>query len=47
LSVTYGTDRWFFPCSPVSSTNKTDQHDIPVADILLIVALNTKVYAEL
>jgi hypothetical protein len=30
------TGRWF---SPVSSTNKTDRHDI--ADILLKVALNT------
>jgi hypothetical protein len=30
------TGRWF---SPVSSTNKTDRHDI--AEILLKVALNT------
>ena len=30
------TDRWF---SPVSSTNKTDRHDI--TEILLKVALNT------
>jgi hypothetical protein len=30
------TGRWFFP---VSSTNKTDRHDI--AEILLNVALNT------
>jgi hypothetical protein len=29
----------FFPCSPVSSTNKTDRHDI--SEILLKVALNT------
>ena len=31
--------RLLSPCSPVSSTNKTDQHDI--AEILLKVALNT------
>jgi hypothetical protein len=30
---------WFSPGSPVSSTNKTDRHDI--AKILLKVALNT------
>ena len=30
---------WFFPSTPVSSTNKTDRHDI--AEILLKVALNT------
>ena len=29
----------FFPGSPVSSTNKTDRHDI--SEILLKVALNT------
>ena len=29
----------FFPCIPVSSTNKTDRHDI--TEILLKVALNT------
>jgi hypothetical protein len=29
----------FFPGNPVSSTNKTDRHDI--AEILLKVALNT------
>jgi hypothetical protein len=34
------TDRWFSPGTPVSSTNKTDRHDI--AEILLKVALNTK-----
>jgi hypothetical protein len=33
------TDRWFSPGPPVSSTNKTDRHDI--AEILLKVALNT------
>jgi len=31
--------RWFSPGPPVSSTNKTDSHDI--AEILLKVALNT------
>jgi hypothetical protein len=31
--------RWFSPGSPVSSTNKTDRHDI--TEILLKVALNT------
>jgi hypothetical protein len=30
---------WFSPGSPVSSTNKTDYHDI--TEILLKVALNT------
>jgi hypothetical protein len=33
------TGRWFSPRTPVSSTNKTDRHDI--AKILLKVALNT------
>jgi hypothetical protein len=33
------TGRWVSPGSPVSSTNKTDRHDI--AEILLSVALNT------
>ena len=33
------TGQWFFPGSPVSSTNKTDRHDI--AEILLKVALST------
>jgi hypothetical protein len=31
--------QWFSPGTPVSSTNKTDLHDI--AEILLKVALNT------
>ena len=31
--------RWFSPGSPISSTNKTDRHDI--TEILLKVALNT------
>jgi hypothetical protein len=31
--------QWFSPCSPVSSTNKTNRHDI--SEILLKVALNT------
>jgi hypothetical protein len=33
------TGRWFSPGTPVSSTNKTDRHDI--IEILLNVALNT------
>jgi hypothetical protein len=32
------TDRWFSPRPPVSSTDKTDRHDI--TEILLKVALN-------
>jgi hypothetical protein len=32
-------DRWLSPGTPVSSTNKTDRHDI--TEILLKVALNT------
>ena len=31
--------RWFSPCTPVSSANKTDRHDI--TEILLKAALNT------
>ena len=33
------TGRWFSLCTPVSSTNKTDHHEI--TEILLKVALNT------
>jgi hypothetical protein len=33
------TDRWFSPHTLVSSTNKTDRHDI--TEILLKVAFNT------
>jgi hypothetical protein len=33
------TDRWFSPGTPVSSTNKTDHHDI--AEILWKMALST------
>jgi hypothetical protein len=33
------TGLWFFPGTPVSSTNKTDCHNI--TEILLKVALNT------
>jgi hypothetical protein len=33
------TDPWFSQGTPVSSTNKTDRHDI--TEILLKVALNT------
>jgi hypothetical protein len=32
------TGEWFYPGTPVSSTNKTDRHD--VTEILLKVALN-------
>ena len=32
-------DQWFSPGTPISSTNKTDRHDI--TEILLKVALNT------
>jgi hypothetical protein len=40
LSVTVpATGRWFSPGPPVSSTNKTDRHDI--TKILLKVVLNT------
>jgi hypothetical protein len=31
--------QWFYLCTPVSSTNKSDPHDI--TEILLKVALNT------
>jgi hypothetical protein len=30
---------WFYPCPPISSTNKTDHHDM--TEILLKVVLNT------
>ena len=33
------TGRWFSPGTPVSSTNRTDRHDI--TELLLKVALNT------
>jgi hypothetical protein len=33
------TGQWFSPGTPISSTNKTDRHDI--TEILLKVALNT------
>ena len=35
------TGRWFSPNPPVSSTNKTDHHDMPITEILLKVALIT------
>jgi hypothetical protein len=35
----FATGRWFSPDTPVSSTNKTERHDI--TEILLKVALNT------
>jgi hypothetical protein len=31
--------RWFYPCTPASSTTKTGRHDI--AEILLKVGINT------
>jgi hypothetical protein len=34
--------RWFSPSTLASSTTKTGHHDIPVAEILLKVVLNTK-----
>ena len=37
--IKFAASRWFSPGIPVSSTNKTDHHDITV--ILLKVALNT------
>jgi hypothetical protein len=37
----FATGQWFSPGTPVSSTNKTDCHDIPVTEILLKVVLNT------
>jgi hypothetical protein len=36
----FATGQWFSPCTPISSTNKTDRHDI--AEILLKVALKSK-----
>ena len=45
LSVSVTCDRsvnWFYPGSPISSTNKTERHDITA--ILLKVALNTIEY---
>jgi hypothetical protein len=35
------TSRWFSPCTPVSSTNKTDRHIS--TEKLLKVALNTMI----
>ena len=37
--IKFATGRWFSPGTPVSSTNKTDLHDI--TEILSKVALNT------
>ena len=39
VSQRLATGRWFSPGTPVSSTNKTDRHDI--TEILLKLALNT------
>ena len=41
--LAYG--RWFSPDTPASSTTKTGRHDI--AEILLKVALNTKIKSDL
>ena len=38
------TSRWFSPGTPVSSTNKTERHDI--TELLLKVALNTITIAD-
>ena len=37
--IKFVSDLWFSPGTPVSSTNKTDRHNI--TEILLKVALNT------
>ena len=37
--MTLTAGQWFFPGTPISSTNKTDCHDI--TDILFKVPLNT------
>ena len=39
--------RWFSPGTPDSSTAKTGRHDIPVADIMLKVSLNTKIQIQI
>ena len=39
IDIKIATGRWFSPDTSVSSTNKTDRHDI--AEIVLRVALNT------
>jgi len=39
FSSSISCSRWFSPDLPVSSTNKTDRHDI--AEILMKVVLNT------
>jgi hypothetical protein len=36
------TGQWFSPGAPISSTNRTDRHDI--AEILLKVALSTIIF---
>jgi len=37
--IKFATGRWFSPSIPVSSTNKTDRHNI--AEILFKMVLNT------
>jgi hypothetical protein len=39
ITLQWPTGRWFSPGPPVSSTNKTDRHNI--TEILLKVVLNT------
>jgi hypothetical protein len=39
--------RWFSPGTPASSTTKTGRHDIYVAEILLKVALSTKIQIQI
>jgi hypothetical protein len=39
--------RWFSPGTPDSSTAKTGRHDIPVADRMLKVSLNTKIQIQI
>jgi len=39
LKNNFNKGAWFSPDTPISSTNKTDHHDI--TEILLKVALNT------
>jgi hypothetical protein len=36
------TDRWFFAGTPVSSTNKTDRHEITITNIVESVVKHHK-----
>jgi hypothetical protein len=40
MHVPLAAGRWFSLDTPISSTNKTDRHDIYITDILLKVALS-------